>query len=555
MGLHQIILAFLLLTSTAFAAIDRGRIVYLINAGHLEQAVNLYNDYKEELGRHDFELVQDIALIILQKGYNSGQNDLVTLSLFGSGVSANEKTQSMLEDGLTSRNPQDQIISLNFLARIGNDASNEAVNRAMRAAHPLIRLEAAFHLARMKYPTAVGQIESLMYKFPEEVLAIFPRLFAVIGDAHSIRIMKKLLNSKDEKVRTETILSAAEHKRDDLLPQIRSLATHHDITQQEACALALGALRDEKSLDILRRIAQSKCPSTRLAALSSLFQLGQTDVKPEIEALAREGDILAIQVLSKVPGSESTLAALLSDPNIQVRINAALALLDLKDRRAFLGLADVLIHDPRDLVFTKVFSIGRALHAWKAVPSGSHNLKENPVAFELSLGLREETLVKCLSLPEEDFLKIAHALFESQQNELIPTLATLLGNLNTPGSIALLKKHQQKAGAPLIRNYCNLALYKLKEEGPYEENLSQWILNQHNNDLIKFRPFIPFEMRDSHTPHELTPEETARLLIESYEAIAQAQNEKGVELLLKSITSGHPKNKYVLAGLLLRAIQ
>src|SRR5438105_7878991 len=44
--------------------------------------------------------------------------------------------------------------------------------------------------------------------------------------------------------------------------------------------------------------------------------------------------------------------------------------------------------------------------------------------------------------------------------------------LQTPEAIALLKYGCGKLTFPLIRDYCHLALFRLKEEGPYEEYLN-----------------------------------------------------------------------------------
>ena len=67
-----------------------------------------------------------------------------------------------------------------------------------------------------------------------------------------------------------------------------------------------------------------------------------------------------------------------------------------------------------------------------------------------------------------------------------PLLIKLLCNMQTPATIALLKEQQQKTGAPFIRNYCNLALFIINEEGPYEENLRKWVAEQHDTEIIDF---------------------------------------------------------------------
>ena len=53
----------------------------------------------------------------------------------------------------------------------------------------------------------------------------------------------------------------------------------------------------------------------------------------------------------------------------------------------------------------------------------------------------------------------------------------------------------------------------------------------------------------------LTPKETSRLLIEAYETLAESHEMEGIDLLIEAIRLGHKKNRYALAGLLLKAIQ
>jgi hypothetical protein len=201
-----------------------------------------------------------------------------------------------------------------------------------------------------------------------------------------------------------------------------------------------------------------------------------------------------------------------------------------------------------------VVSQGKALSAWKAVPSARQNLSSNAVGLEMSLHMREETLAESIELPENAFLALANLIFETHQNDLVPILSRLLINLQSSNAVKLLKLHREKVGAPLIRNYCNLALYCLKEEGPYGETLENFVRSHHSRDLIQFRPLIPWELRDQeNSKYQLTPEDASRLLVESFEALVQIQDEKSIDILLNAIRYGNNNNRYALAGLLMRA--
>ncbi len=547
-----------LLSSLSASTVEeatRSRILFLLQTGNEADSLELYESHYQCIGKHDSELLQQIALLMIEKGYRSKNPETQLMALYGAGISASEKVLPILQEGLTNPLPQLQLISLNFLSRLQSDEADESLNRAMASNFLLIRLEAAFHLAQKKTRKAVGQIDSLMNKVDPVLHPIFPQLFALAGTTEAVKILRKLLNHSYEKVRVEAILCAAKTGRDDLLPVIRILATHHTPSQQEACAWALGILKDEASIPRLEVLACSTAPHVRLAALNALYHLGQKERKEALEKEARSGNVFAIGVLGDVDGSESTLFELIQNPNLQIKINASLALLERRDPRCLISLAEILLRDPRDLAFVEAPSLGGAFKAWKATPSARQNFKDNPMPHELSLHMRETVLSEALNLPESEFLQLARVIFETQQNDLIPTLVGLLESMQTPGAIHILKTYQQKAGAPLIRNYCNLALFNLKEEGPYAENLRQWIVKQEKIDMIEFRPFVPWELRDHLTSYQLTPQETSRLLVEAFQSMASCQDEQGINTLLHAIRHGNEKNKYALVGLLMHAVR
>ena len=528
-------------------------ILFAMHSGDVETSLDLYQKYRQVTGKHDLELIQQLGLILLDRGFRSSDNEAQILTLFGAGIANHERCLYILEDALTNSNPQVQLIALHMLARCHNERADDAINHLLGSPHLIIRLEALDLLAEKKHFKVVGQLEALLAKVDEDLHPLFAPLFAKVGDAQATRALKKLLVSPYEDVRVSAILSTAQEERDDLLPQIRKLAAHHELAQQEACAVAAGVLRDETLIPRLKSIATSNTPTLRLAALQSLYQLGHKETRTAVEQLAKENNPFAIRILGNMKGSEPTLALLTTSPNLQTRINASLALLKLRDPRALPTLTEILIRDPRDLIFTKMNSLSSALTYWKAIPSGTQNFEDAPAVHELSLQMRENALALALELPARNFISLADLLFEKHQFDLIPTLVELLQIMQTPEAVQLLKKHQQKAGAPLIRNYCNLALYKLKEPGPYAENLRTWITGQQNGILISFRPPIPHHKRSTTDDFALNPDETSRLLISAFEAFAQTQDDKGLDILLEALHHGNPKNRYALAGLLLRS--
>lgn len=555
--MKKLLLSLLLLTLAATPTPQslQKQILFAMQQGHAVQSLNLYQRYYQQAGRHDFDLLEQLGLILLDQGSRSKEPETLLLTMFGAGIAGNDKTFYILEQGLKSHYPQLQMVCLNLLANSHDDDAADSLIHAMSSNEFLIRLEAAYLLAKKKHPQAVSHIESLMIKVPEEIHALFPQLLALAGTKEAFTLLRKMMVSPQKETRLAAIDCLAKIGRDDLLPQIRVLATHHDIAQQETCAHALGLLKDEDAVPILEKLTESPISSVKLSALHALYMMGDREAGRKIQDQAKKPDPFAISLLGEIAGSEPLLNDLLHSPSSIIRLNACLGLLELKDPRCLPLLKQILIQDSRDLAFTLAHSQGNSLTYWKIIPSAQHNLAETPIALELSVEMREEALTKALELPEQDFLNIAAAIFENDQNDLVPCLVDLLENLQTPKAIDLLKKYQQKAGAPLIRNYCNLALYRLQIPGPYGENLKNWVLERKNEELIRFRPFVPWEIRAENSTFHLTPQETSRLLIESFESLARSQNNEGIQVLLEAIQKGNQTNKYALAGLLLRSIQ
>jgi HEAT repeat protein len=554
MGLSQKLLALFL--SASLYGVDKEHVSYLMQSNELKTSLSLYEEYKKELGRHDFEVLERMGTIILEQGIRSADPETQLLSIFGAAIAGLSSSIDILEEGIKSPNFDTQLAAIQSLARMQDDRCDELLTKAMSSPFILARMEAGFHLSQRKHRKAAGQIEALMYRIPHEFRFYFPQFFALIGTSDAIAVLRQLMEDPFPMVRVEAILSAARHGRDDLLPKIRAHATHLHPDEQEACATALGILKDSKSLAALSLLANSPSPYVKLGALRSLYILGDTTSLQKMIDLALKHNLFAISLLGDFPGSEETLFDLLYEKNLSVRFNAAISLLKRRSSKCLPVIEEILIKDTRDLGFQPLTSVGHSLSTWKVIPSLHQHLKESFYDLHaISLNLREQLLIEAIELPEPDFLKLAHKIFDSQVLDLIPLLVSLLENHQTEKTLELLEQKAHAAGAPLARAYCNLALYRLGRKGDYEEVIRQWIELSQNTEMIRFRPILPWNMRTAETPFELTPEDSSRLLIEAYQALSNRHDEKGIEMLLNALEKGHPRNRYAVAGLLIRAIQ
>lgn len=529
--------------------------LFLMQNNEVGPALDRYQQYCQSAGRYDFEMLQQMGLIMLQKGIQTQDSQTFLMTLFGAGISGSSGALEILEKGMDHPDPQVQLLSLHFIAQFEDDKTSDLLNRAMSSDFLSTRMEAAFYMSQRKHPHAVGQIEGLMFRLPPVFKPYFPSFFALLGTSDATAALKRLIEDPDPQVRIESILNVARLGRDDFLPMLRRRLSHSHIAEIESTIFAIGALKDSSSHQKLKKLALSPVDSIRLAASLALLQLGDRSFVPEIIKMASHHYLFAILSLGSIAGSEETLVELLQSSDFQVKMNAALALLQRRDPRCLPVLCEILILDSRDFAFHPMGSLGRTLSAFKAVPSAELRAKDPSIDLSYSMALREHFLREAIHLPEETFLKLAATIFQKQQNDLVPTTISLLENLRTDRAIQLLKEGTKKVASPLIRDYCHLALYRLKVEGPYEEYINHWVNTQKNAELIRLRPLLPWKYRMDQSDYTLSAEETSKLLIDAFLAIAHRRDEKSISLLLNAMQHGNAQNRYALMGLLMRSTE
>lgn len=529
--------------------------LFLMQKNEPEQALSRYRDLVATSGRHDFDLLQQMGQLLLHQGIESSDPQTFLMTLFGAGLSGSALSLEILEKGIHHPDPQIQLIALHFAVGIDDDRTHGLLLQAMGSDFLSTRMEAAFYMAQKKHPAAAEAIEGLMALLPPFFRPYFPSFFALLGTSEATAALKRLIEDPDLSVQIEAINQVARLGRDDFLPILRKRLTHTHIAEVESAAFAVGALKDSSSIPRLKRIASFSTDSVQIAASLSLIELGDLSYLEQLATLAKNQNLFAISALGSFPGKEDLLFELSKSPDLQIRINAAVSLLHRRDVRCLSVLTQMLIQDMSDLAFHPFLSLGRTQTAWKAVPSAELRAKDPTVNLGFSLSMREHLLKEALHLPEESFLTLARQIFNRQQNDLIPVLINLLENLQTPQAISLLKEGSQKLSAPLIRDYCHLALYRIGQEGPYETYINNWVMKQKHADIIRLRPLLPWTYRMDESDYTLSPEETSRLLIDTFISIANRRDEASISFLLAAIQEGNPQNRYALMGLLMRATE
>lgn len=531
-----------------------GMMLYFLHKGDIEQGLSCYLDYVKESACHDYELLKQAAVQLLEKGAESSDPEIKLLCMLGAGVAGSSDLLAVLAKGIKSNELKTQLVALGYLAKHHDVEAEGYLLEALSSPFLITRLEALFQLAKRNHPATLNHLLSLSVKVPSALHTAFSQIAIHIENEEGGRYLHRLLTDPDSLVRIATIHSIAEAQRDDFLPSLAALAAGASPGELEAIASALGTLKDHSSINRLKELAQWHHETVALAGSCALYELGDDSSLGYIIRCAEEGSLFAIDALAQIEEGKETLAALLSTSSRDVRLNAAIALLNQKDVRALDGIKEILFPSVRDWGFSPIHSAGSTFNAWKSIPSSSQQMKHYPELKAQTQILREKLLMQCIELPEEEFLTLAKELFDRREHSLVPLLVSLLENRKSPKVIELLKQESQRAGAPFIRHYCTLALFRLKIEGPYESQLISWIKESAAHELIRFKE----ETDSSHSfnsPYQLIGEESSRLLIDALEAVVVAQNAQSIDILLHLIAYGNPKNRYALAGLLLRAAE
>ena len=554
------ILLFFVLASCACAEdlCCRSGIAHLLAKGDIEKGIDSYIEYYNKSGAHDFELLEQIGNKILADGTSCSSVEDQLLTIFGIGVSGNRSAYSFLMKALNSHYPMVQAAAVQVASQIHEDFAEDMIASAMKSDFLMIRMEALFHLIVRRAKNALGHVESLINLLPPQFKPIFIDFYPLYGSNEAICKLKQFLSDQDINVRLAAILSVAAYGRDDLLPNIRSVATHPDPVIKEAAAFALGGLKDLGSVEILKIISSSPFYYTKLAGLHALFKIfGDKSFGDEIISMARESNSFAIQILHQIPGAESLLEDLVSNKNFDIRLNAAMSLLKMRSHKSLDMVLAILSTDLEYTGFIPIISPGRSMVAWNRVALScipSADMQRNIKA--MSLSLQEEILHQCVELEEESFLRVCKYIMDGNHTKLVPSLMRIMENHPTKEIVNLLKENSNKVGSPIVRAYCNLALYRLGADEGFCKNFLKWVSAQKASQIIEFKLMMDRGVRKDKnvSNYQLSPEEKSGLLIESLEAISSKHDTDGINIILDAIRKGNPKNRYALAGVLLKSI-
>lgn len=561
MGLWKNLSFYLISCAAAFGnaqePLNKNHLLFLMKNKKIVESIEGYKRHAESLKKHDSELLEQMSLILLESSMQSREEDLEMLTLYGASLAGISSLLDFCEKGVKSRHPRTQLVSIQLAGQIPDDSVNAILCKAFASDFFPIRMEAAAALASRKYKHATGYIESLMAKIHPAYHCFFSNMFAAIGSHDAIYVLKKMIHAQELYTRVSAILSAAQFSRDDLIKDIKAASTHLNPAEQEACCFALGSLCDSSSIPLLEKLALSQEKEVAYAASFALISFGKKEYLEKLLEGAKQHNLFAISLLGNFQEAQQLLCQLVEVKDKQIKFNAALALLQLKNKRCLPIIQELLLSNSHDLAFLPAHSTGKSMVYWKCLPSLSvlSQTEQGESLLAVSLALRENLLAQLLEFGDEEFLKISENLIKFQQKDLIPFLVELLCNIHSDKVIEFLKQKAEELGRPFTRNYAALALAKLKVEGGYQERVISWIQAQKDIEIIQFRPITSKVKSETSFAYKLTPKETSAFLIEALSLISSLHEEKSLDLLLEMIKNGHPKNRPILAGLLIKTLE
>jgi HEAT repeat protein len=525
-------------------ASSSARLLWLAQHGQIEEALAGAEELLRER-RLDHAVLEHLGIVLLRSGLQSKDSQDQLLTLIGASIAGHEATREILHRACRSSHPLVQIHALQGLAAFTDEETDREMIMACGSPWLPVRLIAAQILASKRSPHVVVQVEAMLSKLPWQVHPYLPSLLARVNTPEAIRLCEHQLASRFLPVRVAAVDALRQAGRDDCCDRFREMATHDTGPQAEACARALAALGDGSAVPVLEKLLDSPELTTRLAAACGLRALGHEEAFEMVRAEARAGNPFAIIALSPHRQELDLLRELVQKPSLPVRIHAALALLRQRDPACLPMVRQMLRPGLSMPAIEPLWSPGQALSAYSfRLPT----LEDLPRLASF----KESLLMQAIELPEEAFLALAQEVLEDRQPELVPIAVRLLENLQTPDALQLLRQERQRAGAPLSRIAAALALYRAGEPGPWEQQLLSWLWQQSQHQLIQLKEEPKWDPEKLSSEYELSPEQTSQLIIESLESLVQRQSDQAALLVLEWLRKGHPRNRYVLAGILMR---
>lgn len=553
MGLCKIlILGSLLFPSLNFAdeALE-ARLLYLMHRQKPEEAFNLYLENVQD-HKHDYALLQKMAKELIYEGAKSLDPEVQMMCLIAFSISSESSLHFLLRQSLDPKAPpQLQLATVAILGQMQDDRANEILKKALASPFLLLRLEAIYHLAKNKVNEVFEPMQSLFAKSPPEALPLFAQIAIELDTPQNDRFIRQLLSHQNVALRVEMLKEIRKHGLDHFHDQILKLASESHISQQEAAFLALAETDQSCNDEVLQRGRKHMQPEISLAALVALASKGDLSALSEIRERAKKGELFAFDALTFLDdrGSQEFLFDFLKNsPSFDRKLNALCSLLKLKIECDSALVAPFLLTDMKDFGYLPCLSPGGGFQFFKVLSSAHQNEKRYPLLLEKTASLKQQLLLAFFESSESHFFSLAKQILSYPEKDLIPLTLQLLENIHNDAIYDYLYQTSIFSSSSFVRGYAALTLFRLDPNPINTEKLIRWVKAQTDFSLIQVK-------KPEESFGALTYEETSRLFLESLEALVLQKSSAAIETLLYLIAHGNEKNRYALAGLLIKTAE
>ncbi|MCH9621364.1 MAG: hypothetical protein S4CHLAM20_07840 [Chlamydiia bacterium] len=536
----------------------KSQILYLMSKGDQVGALRKYRQYFKKTGQHNYKLLREMSLAIIEQAVSWGEEEDTLLSLIAMEIAQEDSFTHHLGKLIHSKYYPVQAKTLSLLRRIDNEYSEMLIKSCLSSQFIMLRLEALSILVQKHNESALGQVEALMNMVHHFYHPMFVDFYALAGTKYAISVMKQMISNKNLNLNLATILAARNYRIEEMIPNLRHSLTHTSPIIQEAAAVALGSFSDSYSLSRLKTLSTSSHEETKLAALLALYSMDQKDYKDEIINLAKNGNLFAISSLASLDNTRRALHEIYYSDDNNLRINSALSMLEKKNPLSIPVIKDLITLDSNVFYIEVVNSPGKCFRALRLKPLSSLEKKEMiPMVKSHTVMIQNQILSKTIDLPRDKFMKIIDDIFLKKRNTLIPTAIALLENFDDDESKAYLSKKATMPGAPFIRTACHLSLWKSTKKKQHKEAITSWIkqFGKHEMISIQQKSTDKDSKKNQISEYELSLEEKSHLLIQAFLNISYSREKAGLDCILEAMINGHEKNRIPLAGVLLKTIQ
>ena len=526
-------------------------------------ALKKYYDHYKINSKHDLNLLNTIAEQILIQGSFSPDEYIQKSCILGANWSGSSNAIKILMNGALSNNPTIQLLTINSLDHCRSQSIRQILIKVMASEFLIIQLEAAYKLALLHDIQVIDHLQSIFNQIPSYIQKQLNKIFIHIDHKDAHAYIRKYFGDNDVITRAETAILVGIFQKDIFLPQLRNLVSRPNHIEQEAALFALGELHDQQSYKLIKKSLNSKHQNVKIAAAIALAKIGKEDEAKEviIEGI-KQHDLCAIVALNFFSSlfSKNIIFTFIPYFSKEEKLNAYYVLLQHKitDENIINYINDFLILNESDLIASYSYSPGKTIFYIKL--NHQHHLNKDQNLGVLSTQYVKKNLVELIfQLPENHFFTISESILNNKKKYLIPLLSELLINKNTLKVQALLNESSQSPGFPLMRIYASLSLYKMTGDNKYKKILLEWLKSSAKETLIileqKDIQSPAILNKNTHFSYSLDLEEKTHLFIKILETLLQNKNTEDIATLIELILYGHPKNLYLLTGLLIKSLE